>query len=1176
MNSLRRRSGRGKGAHATGYVTVALVVTLLALTVPLSRADAATGAPEILSYQGHLLDSSGNLLGGSGTDYCFKFSLYDSPTVGVGTKLWPSGTPSTMTVPVTDGTFSVGVGDTSAGGDALTYNFQDSNAVYLNVQVAAQVAGSCTGVSFETLSPRQRIMSSAYALNANTVGGNSASDLVASSTAAANAAIAASTTVAKTNADNSFTGTNTFTGTASTSDLVVSNGFTFGTATGILKSIAGVVTSALVNLASDVTGILGISHGGTGTSTAPTYGKVLVGNAAGGYDLVATSSLGISGSGSSFSTTSADYYAESSTTIAKTYADNAFTGSNSFTNSAAFSNGTGITSSAGASIETGSGGGTWTIQPANSPANNILFVNDYAGTQRLVIDSSGKVGIGTSSPTHRFEVAGSAYFGGNLTATGTIRSESSATSTFLGGISAGGLAVIGSATSTFADGIDLSAGCFAVGGACLTPSPLTTKGDLYVYGASGDTRLPVGADGKFLVASSTSATGLAWATPTVDLGTARYESGAGQSADSTSDVAIQWDTEDFTSSDFTHSTTTNDSRIQVAQGGKYLVSGMINYTGTTSNYQFTSQVSVRVNGSTVLPDVFTGSYLLDSGGVNELGTPFSIVVNLNAGDYFEVLSKRISSTTGNATVATGTSVSIVKLGANAGAADLAEWYDTKPDVQAGDVVATSPQMLLATSSSVGAEKVSVLQKATATSTVVGVISSAPDQIMGTDILSAAAHPRPVALAGRVPVKATEDNGPIHAGDLLTVSTSTPGTAMRATEAGMTIGRALSDATCAGPKTCTVLMLVDTSYSPGAYIAEQLSAEGLELDAVNGDTDPAGDPARAALVALLQRKQSITASSTISEIDTGRLIAGLEVITPRLVAHTVVTDALEPAQKGIDMKLLSGGAFTIHRADGKDLSVSFGNASSTPGALLVSIDADGNATFAGQLAAAGLTIGSASRPSGITMYDSSGAAYCAKIVGGALTALPGDCASQSATSSPAAARNASCTLYATPDQVAAGDHVVLAWSAPNADTFVIDHGVGSVSPSISGTTTSKAIAADTTFTGTVTTTSGAVASCKTTVRIASAPASTAALATTSSANTAATSSAPSAASSTPVIQTSSSTPPTGKGTSSAADASSTPSAAGSTTTTSGAAPSVDALSNASVKGGTGTSTDATGS
>jgi hypothetical protein len=95
---------------------------------------------------------------------------------------------------------------------------------------------------------------------------------------------------------------------ASTSNLVVSNGFTFGKASGVLKSVAGVVTSTLVNLAGDVTGVLGISNGGTGTSTAPQNGQVLVGNATGGYDLVAASTLVSQNQGNTFSTTSTDYW----------------------------------------------------------------------------------------------------------------------------------------------------------------------------------------------------------------------------------------------------------------------------------------------------------------------------------------------------------------------------------------------------------------------------------------------------------------------------------------------------------------------------------------------------------------------------------------------------------------------------------------------------------------------------------------------------------------------------------------------------------------------------------------------------------------------------------------------------------------------------------------------------
>ena len=39
-------------------------------------AIAASGTPTIISYQGRLADGDGDLLGGSGATYYFKFSIY--------------------------------------------------------------------------------------------------------------------------------------------------------------------------------------------------------------------------------------------------------------------------------------------------------------------------------------------------------------------------------------------------------------------------------------------------------------------------------------------------------------------------------------------------------------------------------------------------------------------------------------------------------------------------------------------------------------------------------------------------------------------------------------------------------------------------------------------------------------------------------------------------------------------------------------------------------------------------------------------------------------------------------------------------------------------------------------------------------------------------------------------
>ncbi|MEK7625650.1 MAG: hypothetical protein AAB467_04885, partial [Patescibacteria group bacterium] len=152
-----------------------MVAFSFSLLIPI-EGEAATGVPKILNTQGRLLDASGNLLGtSSGTNYCFKFSFYTTSTVGQGSKVWPSGSPATTTVSVKSGVFNFGIGDVSAGSDVLDYNFQDNNSIYLNIDVAAQVSGSCVGVSFETLSPRQQITSAGFAINASTVGGFTAS-----------------------------------------------------------------------------------------------------------------------------------------------------------------------------------------------------------------------------------------------------------------------------------------------------------------------------------------------------------------------------------------------------------------------------------------------------------------------------------------------------------------------------------------------------------------------------------------------------------------------------------------------------------------------------------------------------------------------------------------------------------------------------------------------------------------------------------------------------------------------------------------------------------------------------------------------------------------------------------------------------------------------------------------
>ena len=134
----------------------------------LPQVFSASGVPTIVSYQGLLTDSSGNTLGGSsGTSYFFKFSIWTTSTIGNGTRLWPTSAPNITTSTVTSGVFSVNIGDTINGyPDTLNLDFFSEQDIYLQVEVA-----STTGGTYETLSPRQRVGSSGFSINANTVSG---------------------------------------------------------------------------------------------------------------------------------------------------------------------------------------------------------------------------------------------------------------------------------------------------------------------------------------------------------------------------------------------------------------------------------------------------------------------------------------------------------------------------------------------------------------------------------------------------------------------------------------------------------------------------------------------------------------------------------------------------------------------------------------------------------------------------------------------------------------------------------------------------------------------------------------------------------------------------------------------------------------------------------------------
>jgi hypothetical protein len=136
--------------------------------------------------------------------------------------------------------------------------------------------------------------------------------------------------------------------------------------------------------------------------------------------------------------------------------------------------------------QTGSGG-TFSIYHVPSGANPAVF------SQFFTIRGTGEVGIGSSTPSSKLTVTGNGYFGGNITATGT-------------------LAISGTGTSTFAGGINITSGCFAISGVCVgggsgSQTPWTSDINAGGYALSNVGNITLASTSNRIISVGTQATG---------------------------------------------------------------------------------------------------------------------------------------------------------------------------------------------------------------------------------------------------------------------------------------------------------------------------------------------------------------------------------------------------------------------------------------------------------------------------------------------------------------------------------------------------------------------------------------------------------------------------------------------------------------------------------------------
>jgi hypothetical protein len=142
--------------------------------------------------------------------------------------------------------------------------------------------------------------------------------------------------------------------------------------------------------------------------------------------------------------------------------------------------------------------------------------------------------------------------------------------------------------------------------------------------------------------------------------------------------------------------------------------------------------------------------------------------------------------------------------------DLAERYPIDPACvangncpEAGDVICQSE-----TSSSIVVEKC----QSAYSNKVLGIVSTDPGFVLEGGFSES--DSRRIALAGRVPVKISLENGPINFGDELAPA-SIPGYAMKATIAGPTVGKALEN--FSGSSTGTITAYVRLGWNHNALV-----------------------------------------------------------------------------------------------------------------------------------------------------------------------------------------------------------------------------------------------------------------------------------------------------------------------------------------------------------------------
>jgi hypothetical protein len=298
---------------------------------------------------------------------------------------------------------------------------------------------------------------------------------------------------------------------------------------------------------------------------------------------------------------------------------------------------------------------------------------------------------------------------------------------------------------------------------------------------------------------------------------------------------------------------------------------------------------------------------------------------------------------------------------NSGGADLAENYTSTQSLEPGDVVVgdryNSQNVIRSTDSY--------------QSNIMGVVSTKPGFVAGAYTPDS----YPIALVGRVPVKISTENGPVHSGDYLT-SASIPGYAMKATVAGRVLGTALEDfdpstavncptdgaGSLAATECGTITAFINLTNYNGQSVELAMADQGFTGSSSAGLSDlqintglnsymntiAAGDGKILSYLESLRDGNSAVFGS--SEVFTGKVVAG-EVISPNIIADlitakTIRADHIEGLEILTNQISSLSNSVAVLGTQSANLTTVSGQLSSTLN--LSSLNVDGLATVSGDL------------------------------------------------------------------------------------------------------------------------------------------------------------------------------------------------------------------------------------